>query len=388
MVLQGEVAVFISCSETYKADVAEKFRDALRDVRLRGLIVSNEPLPPGTGWDPESKLEYYMNGSDALIALCTPDDESVDGTIHTRQNIIDEIQRARNKPHLVNRVLVLKSPSVSLPSNINPTYENLDILQLEPSIKASIKQLDGWGITPAGEALTPATPQAPGPSIEDDVAPLMDGLELGDHEEAEARIFSWLHTRSEDGARQLAQALGAYILAYGSNDNGPLLIVGSLLEALNRLDPTVVTLDLMEELAQQPDFSKRSSAAVMLWDRAAVAPGDVPLGLLARLARPDEDWYVNAPAMAAVKLLMIARRETRAILDEIASSPNRDHRYAVALALFDLARIEPSAVPPDLATRLRNDDDESVRQQAWEVEKLLAPLAEFAYERRFRPFGL
>jgi hypothetical protein len=62
--------------------------------------------------------------------------------------------------------------------------------------------------------------------------------------------------------------------------------VGSIFEAISRLDPALVPVDMIEDIAESDDFSKRSSAAVMLWERAEVAPADVPLSLLGRLARP------------------------------------------------------------------------------------------------------
>jgi len=53
----------------------------------------------------------------------------------------------------------------------------------------------------------------------------------------------------------------------------------------------LVPVELAIELAGEADFSKRSIAAHLLWDRCEDAPDDVPLGVLGRLARPtQEDW--------------------------------------------------------------------------------------------------
>ena len=73
------------------------------------MIVSDEPLLPRVEWEPDAKVESYMNASDAVVALCTPDDTLADGTVQTRPNIIDEIRMARERPNLRDRVLVAKA---------------------------------------------------------------------------------------------------------------------------------------------------------------------------------------------------------------------------------------------------------------------------------------
>ncbi len=131
------------------------------------------------------------------------------------------------------------------------------------------------------------------------------------------------------------------------------------------------------------------AAAFLLWDLAEASPGQVPLGILGRLARPaDEDWYVQAPAMAITKLLMLHRKHARLILDRLADSPDSQDRYEVAAALADLASVDASAVPPDLAKRLAKDSDNLVANRAHEVVQALSSLPKDAYEKRFGPFGI
>jgi hypothetical protein len=55
--------------------------------------------------------------------------------------------------------------------------------------------------------------------------------------------------------------------------------------------------------------------------------------------------------MAAAKSLMLRRNDARVILDRLAASKITDDRYDTALALLDIARIAPDAVPPDLVER-------------------------------------
>src|SRR5258707_7303173 len=97
--LNGRPVVFISCSEKFKLAVARPIREGLKEVGVHGVIVSDELALPRTGWTTDDKVESYLDASDAFLALCTADDKIEDGTVQCRQNIIDEIPRARLKPH-------------------------------------------------------------------------------------------------------------------------------------------------------------------------------------------------------------------------------------------------------------------------------------------------
>ena len=166
-----------------------------------GVIVADEPLLPRVGWEPGEKVESYMNASDAVVALCTPDDTLADGTVQTRPNIIDEIRMARERPNLRDKVLVAKARAVSLPSNINPTYEQLDPADLGPLITIVLKQLRMWGVIgerPAG----PVTRQ-PAPGADQ----LLSGLELGGWEEAQRRAYSAALAADHAGLAGLVDAL-------------------------------------------------------------------------------------------------------------------------------------------------------------------------------------
>ncbi len=86
--LNGRVVVFLSCSEKFKQDVALPVRDGLARHGVHGVIVSEEPMLPRTSGEPESKIEAYLDASDAFVALCTPDDQLQGGSFHCRLNII------------------------------------------------------------------------------------------------------------------------------------------------------------------------------------------------------------------------------------------------------------------------------------------------------------
>ncbi len=382
--LNGHATVFLSCSEKFKLRVARPIRDALQQHELFGVIVSDEPLLPRTPGDPESKVESYIDASDAFVALCTPDNQLDDGTMVSRQNIIDEIQRAHARPHLRSRILVFKERSVRLPSNINPTYENLDLDDIHSMAERIVRQLDAWGVVVRTPRHDPATLPDSGVTV----SKLIDGLELGDHEEATRRAYQLLRAQIREAQRTIVEQLRRFLFTANSAGGDVVHRASALLEAINRLDPTLVPLEIVEELAVSEDHAKRTSAAMILWDRAVVAPADVPVGLLGRLALPSiEDWYVQAPAMAATKQLLLKRREARIIFDGLTASPDSEDRYAVAQALVDVCRISRSAVPRDLAERLTTDADELVAAKGQEVLRVLGDGGDDERDP-YSPFGL
>jgi hypothetical protein len=100
-------------------------------------------------------------------------------------------------------------------------------------------------------------------------------------------------------------------------------------------------------------------------DYDTAVPGSVPIDLVGRLARPaTEDWYVSSPAMAATKVLVLAREDAYEILETLASSEDVTDRSAVVDALIDVARVSLVAVKRDLAERLTRDSDESIVDSA------------------------
>ena len=157
---EGKRGVFISCSERQKEALGRPFKVLLAENGLRGFIVSDEPRPEGT-WTPEEKVDAYLARSDAVVVFATGDLEAGEDR-YTRPNIGDEIGRARAEPHLRNRVCVLKEHGVTLPSNINPAYESLDLAHPEEGFERALAQLREWGLRVDG--VPDAAPTAAPPS--------------------------------------------------------------------------------------------------------------------------------------------------------------------------------------------------------------------------------
>jgi hypothetical protein len=133
-------AVFLSVTERHKGTLARPFRDLLRPTG-QGFIVSDLPLIDDA-YSPEDNVDAYLERSQAVVVFATVDQ---DAGQFTRPNIADEMARARMKPHLRNRICVLKQAGVTLASNTNPVYRSLDPDHPGPAFAAALEQLKAWG---------------------------------------------------------------------------------------------------------------------------------------------------------------------------------------------------------------------------------------------------
>jgi hypothetical protein len=361
-VLHGHVAVFLSCSERFKPGLAWPVRDALNAQGLRTIIISEEP-PLGSAAGEETSAEPYLDASSAFVALCTADYELSDGSRYPRANIIDEIQQALGRPHLRDHAQVLKAPGVLLPSDITPTYDSLDVTKPAVAAEVILKQLQQWGILPVPES--PVAPHRVGAWEADDVDALL-ATPPADRDEADARIYPLLRDRSEDRRRWVAHELYRELLE--SEKQARVRGAAILLQAVSGLDPALVSPEMVEALAGHARYQARACAANLLRERAAVAPLDVPVELLGRLAAPStEDWLVWAPALAAVQELALHRREAQVIFSSLAASDDARDRFAVAVALLGLAAVRPAAVARGTAERLSDDTDPLIAAKARDV---------------------
>lgn len=380
--LRGQVAVFLSCSEKFKQAVAWPVRDALAEHDLRAIIVTDEPSLPNTDGDHEAKVESYLTACSAFVALCTADYKLSDGTMYSRANVIDEIQRAGGRPHLRGRSQILTSPGVLLPSSINSTYDGLDAAKPAIAAEVILQQLAEWGVAPCS-AGPPSPPQVTGADAAGDMDVLFTDLQPADHEEARRRVYELLRDRHGARRRRIAHAVHREVMDAG--DLARQRTAVSLLDAMSRLDASLVSIEMIEMLATHPGYLPRSCAANLLWNRATVAPLDVPVDMLGRLATPHrEDWYVSAPAMAAVKELVLSRRDAYMIFESLGASADPQDRYAVAEALLDVAGVKPPAVARDLVERLINDPDPLV---AGKAQKVMAAIGHVTDRQRAECYG-
>jgi hypothetical protein len=160
--------VFISVIEAFKVQLGFRFRERLKP-NVRGIVVSDEPQPVGT-YGPEEKVDAYLDLADAVVVFATHDPDEPTSA-KARSNISDELARARSRQHLATHICVLKERGVSLQSNTNPTYEDLDPEQPEDAFRRALRQLKEWGFdvevpdAPSDmDTSAPVRRQSPGPS--------------------------------------------------------------------------------------------------------------------------------------------------------------------------------------------------------------------------------
>ena len=367
--------------DAVKEKLARPIRDSLDELGYRAIIVMDEPLLRGS-FDPEGKVDAYLDASDAFVALCTADPRFPGGTA---QNIIDEIARARSRPGLREVVCILKETTVTLPSNINPVWEPLDRDDPDSALGVICRQLDAWGVVPTVGRSTPAAVSSPPETVLED---LFAGVGLGDHDKAERRLRLLFQQVGKADQARLAQAIFEYALAL-PDDGDDIHVVTSFLEACARLDLSLVELPWIERLAASSVVQHRMSAAIMLWERAETDPGTVPVDLVARLARPaSEDWYVFAPALAAAKQLALTRRSALEVILDLSRSLDAEDREHAVRSLRDLADVDPLIVPVKAVRRLARDSDPSVSAGAAELLPRLTAIPKSERRSRYGKFSL
>lgn len=375
--LKGKTVIFLSCSSTHADGLARPIRDALNRIGYHAVIVMDEPQLRGT-FDPESKVESYIQAADAFVALCTEDSRIPEGT---SQNIIDEIARARMHPSLRDVVCVLKEPSVKLPSNINPTWEDLSATDPDGALAVILGQLGAWEVSP----LASSSPAVSSLALSDEFFDaLFNGVRIGDHELAERRLLHIFTDVRKQHHYLVVDGIFERFLA-ASETEEPIHVLSSFLEASSRIDPSSISLDRIAQLSESAVFQHRSCAATILWGLAEVAPGIVPLDLVASLARPaHEDWYVFSPALAAAKQLALVRKSAWNIFYKLSRSEEADDRSYAASSAIAIARVDLALVPPDLAKHLANDTDSTVAKSGRELLLMIGGVTE---ERRAKVYG-
>jgi len=97
-------------------------------------------------------------------------------------------------------------------------------------------------------------------------AALFAGLGLGQHDKAERRVYVKFLPLSRQDQEAVVDEIARIATTTGNHERE--LVACSLLEAADRLDPTLIKIDLVETMATSGDFTLRSSAAVLLWQWA------------------------------------------------------------------------------------------------------------------------
>jgi hypothetical protein len=174
-------------------------------------------------------------------------------------------------------------------------------------------------------------------------------IEPGDWSSATLLAVKIILQTDRNGRNPTFEALVSAVLAGPAEpeDNGPVIGMCATIEKCVELLPRLAARELLWNLGTHEDFSVRTSAASICLDLSQFAPSHVPVDLLFRLASPDEDWYVDAPATAA--LLSLARHQ-RAVIGFFYLQLHDTDPYARAHgaeAIARVAKMEPEILNAD-----------------------------------------
>jgi TIR domain len=130
---------------------------------------------------------------------------------------------------------------------------------------------------------------------------LIRNVKLGDWNSAERAALQVVAATDSAGRNKIFEALLDYQDCSDDDDQ----FWGALhtAESCVRLAPWLINHEQLSRMAAHRNFSVRSSAASICMELANSAPDRVPLDLLLTLSVHDEDWYVEAPANAALKAM-------------------------------------------------------------------------------------
>lgn len=173
---------------------------------------------------------------------------------------------------------------------------------------------------------------------------LIKNVQLGNKESTNEPALSIMSATDSRGRNELFTALLRYQYCA---DQELLWKALPTIEACGEFSPDLVSRKVLWEMAQNPDFSVRSSAASICMNLAQFAPDRVPVDLVTRLSMYSEDWYVESPANAALKAMARHMPAVLRIFFMRLRSSNPDERVHAAHALRDIAKKEPGILDKD-----------------------------------------
>jgi hypothetical protein len=371
--------IFVSHSHNDKA-FAEMVVSGLRGPQLQPWIDSEQIF---AGDDIFDKIGESLRVLDVLIFLISQYSlQSEWVALEVKYAVKRELdeKRALVLPFIIDETPVKTLPWFLAHRNVSRVSPNAS--GVERIVRAVYRALERR-VSPILEAKKDAEPFKPDPRVE----ALISDVGVGDWDAAYDAALRLLGFTQSSGNNDLFQALLKYV-DYPDKDND--LLWGALLtiESFAQLAPWLFDHELLCQLGSHPDFSVRSMAASICLEFAQFAPDKVPIDLLLKLARFDEDWYVEAPATAALKSLSASRPAVQLVFLKWLHSDDPLEREHAASAIASIARKEPEILDPQELSQ------EAIRLQqigdriASEILAEVLPLIQKA-ERGFRfKYGL
>jgi hypothetical protein len=203
-----------------------------------------------------------------------------------------------------------------------------------------------------------------------EVEALIEGHNLGDWAAAEQSALTVLAQTDAQGRNSLFRALLTY---RDVGEHESIIKALAIAQMCVGIAPWIVDRSDIIGLACHPDFTVRSSAAFICMKIANVEPARVPVDILLSLSRYDEDWYVQAPANAALKAMAHATPAVMRIFIDRLKSEEHDEREHAASQLFDISKEEPEILNQDILSVALDDLERSKDKNATDfIAKALA----------------
>lgn len=174
---------------------------------------------------------------------------------------------------------------------------------------------------------------------------IISGVKLGNWDSAESAALQVIQKTHESGTNEIFEKLLAYQDCSSEDDR--FWGASHTIESCVQLAPWLIRHEQLAKMAKHPHYSVRSTAASICMHLANSAPDRVPIDLLLKLSVHDEDWYVQAPAVAAIKGMANIIPSALCIFYERLHSQNADARTHAAAAISDIAANEPELLNQD-----------------------------------------
>jgi nucleoside phosphorylase len=185
----------------------------------------------------------------------------------------------------------------------------------------------------------------------DEIKSLIENIKLGDWDTSADVAIQVISKTKPDGTSPTFRALLKY---YSCPTEDLKWAATQVVESTLAISPDLLSRDILVHLATHPDFSLRASAASICMELANLDPSRVPLDILIPLSRHDEDWYVQAPANAALKTMLSSMPTIYRIFCARLDSTDPNEREHAATMLADIAKTEPWLLEAkELRTRIR-----------------------------------
>jgi hypothetical protein len=173
---------------------------------------------------------------------------------------------------------------------------------------------------------------------------LIGGVKLGQWKASEKAAIKILENTDAGGRNELFEVLLTYQDCPDEDMRWGAIMT---IESYADLAPHLFGRHVLCRMANHPDFTIRSCAANVCMRLAQYAPELIPVDILIRLSVYDEDWYVQAPANAALKAMVRAMPVILGIFFIRLHSLNTEERAHAACALSDIAEEEPELLDLD-----------------------------------------